>query len=143
MNARLGGTRRRGADLVLIVEAAILLPIIWGVIRVLRLPTLCHLLGFAPPSRRGPSRAPADLVGAAVIAVAERLPFVTCLIAALAADTMLRRRGYPVTFHIGVRRGVRPWAALEAHAWVECHGAVIVGQLDDLDDYVVLAANNS
>jgi hypothetical protein len=142
MNTRLDRTRRRGADVVLIVEAAILLLIIWVAIRVLRLHTLRHLLDFAPPSNRGASRVAADRVGAAVIAVAKRLPFVNCLSAAFVADTMLRRCGYPATLNIGVRRGARPSAALEAHAWVECHGDVIVGQLDDLDEYVVLAGPN-
>lgn len=79
MNARLARTRRRGATVVLIVEAVILLPIIGVAIRLLRLHTLRHLLDFAPPSNRGASRAAANRVGAAVIAVAERLPFVTCL----------------------------------------------------------------
>jgi hypothetical protein len=55
-----------------------------------------------------------------------------------------RRRGATVVLIVeaAIRLPTRPSAALEAHAWVECHGAVIVGQLDDLDEYVVLAAPN-
>ena len=142
MNARLAPMRRRGATVLLIIEAAILLPIIWIARRVLRLHTSRHLLDFAPPSNRGASRAAAERVDVPVIAVAERLPVVTCLSAAFVADTMLRRRGYPANLHLGVRKRATLSAALEVYAWAECHAAVIIRQLDDLDEYVVVAAPN-
>jgi hypothetical protein len=75
----------------------------------------------------------------AVTAAARRLPSrTTCLVEALAADAMLRRRGFASTLRIGVRE---PAAAvpLDAHAWVECEGSVVIGELANLSDYVVFS----
>lgn len=47
----------------------------------------------------------------------------SCLVRAVAATAMLRRRGLPSTCSFGVQPGVS--AALRAHAWVS-HGPVIV-----------------
>lgn len=51
-------------------------------------------------------------------------PGTTCLTRALAAGWMLRRRGQPARLVIGVARGKD---GLEAHAWLELDGVVIVG----------------
>jgi hypothetical protein len=51
---------------------------------------------------------------------------------------MLRRRGHDARLQIGV---VRPTGAeLNAHAWVELDGEVLVGRLESLPSYAVLAA---
>lgn len=63
-------------------------------------------------------------VGDAVRAAARAVPFSHCLVEALAAEAMLRRRGATSCLHLGVRReGER----LGAHAWVEADGDVVVG----------------
>lgn len=49
----------------------------------------------------------------------------TCLVQALAANFLLRRRGYPAYLRLGVVKNEK--GDLEAHAWVECDGAVIIG----------------
>ena len=113
-------------------------------------------------SRRALPQTP-ERVAWAVAAVARRLPGTTCLAQSLAAHALLRRRGYRPELHIGVRvarpeagagganavpdsgsgsvrRGVR-WreraaaVPLDAHAWVECEGRVVAGDLDDLAEY--------
>jgi hypothetical protein len=61
----------------------------------------------------------------AVQAAGARLPATTCLVEALAADTLLRRHGAASTLRIGVRRGSP--LSLDAHAWVECDGTPIIG----------------
>ena len=74
----------------------------------------------------------------AVHALGARLPGTTCLVEALAADCMLRRRGHRSALKIGVRRGFG--IGIDAHAWVECSGAVVIGTTSALSDYVVLSS---
>jgi hypothetical protein len=58
------------------------------------------------------------------------------LIEALAAEAMLRRRGFDARFMLGVSRPTD--RGLGAHAWIELDGEVIVGSLDTLASYAVL-----
>jgi hypothetical protein len=91
--------------------------------------------------RGAPDAAAADRIAWAVTAVARRLPatFRACLPQAMAACVMLRRRGLPARLVIGVRREPSP-RPLEAHAWVESGGRVIVGGMDDLPSFAPLDA---
>ena len=69
-------------------------------------------------------------------AVARRFPAQrTCLIEALAADVMLRRRQYRTALHLGVQKTTNRMRPLDGHAWVECNGVVVVGHLEDLAKY--------
>jgi hypothetical protein len=61
----------------------------------------------------------------ALRAAGRLVPACTCLIRALAAQALLRRRGEACRLRIGVTRG--PQGAVQAHAWVEYRGAVLVG----------------
>jgi hypothetical protein len=55
-----------------------------------------------------------------------RLPWhCTCLVTALAARAMLRRRGIASVMRFGLRRGGD--GALTAHAWLEAGGGVVCG----------------
>ncbi|MBI4500160.1 MAG: lasso peptide biosynthesis B2 protein [Gemmatimonadetes bacterium] len=93
----------------------------------------------APPVYARDRGAPGRIAWA-LGALAPRLPGKnTCLIQALAAHAMLRRRGYPSELRIGVS-GKDPAGAIKAHAWVECEGRVVVGDLEDLTAYSVLTA---
>ena len=49
----------------------------------------------------------------------------TCLIRALAVQALLARTGYPGCCHIGVAKGAG--GQLEAHAWVESQGRIVIG----------------
>ncbi|MUV88612.1 lasso peptide biosynthesis B2 protein [Halapricum sp. CBA1109] len=57
----------------------------------------------------------------------------TCLVRSLAAETLFTAYGYDTEHRIGVRKergeGVR------AHSWIEADGDVVLGYLDDLDQY--------
>lgn len=65
----------------------------------------------------------------AVEAAGRRLPRVsTCLTLALASQVLLARRGYPALVRIGVAGDGK--SRLEAHAWVESGGEVVVGGSD-------------
>lgn len=64
------------------------------------------------------------------------IPAASCLTQAIAARTMLARRDVPSTLRIGVAKSDD--ARLEAHAWVETGGVVVVGGRPDLARYAVL-----
>jgi hypothetical protein len=68
----------------------------------------------------------ATAVRRAILRVAERLPWQSsCLVRALAARLMLRRRRLPSTLQLGVRAGAL--TELSAHAWVKCGDVDVVG----------------
>jgi hypothetical protein len=124
------------------VEAATLLLLIRIAFLLLPFHTIERALARWYPRRRAASSrvAPASTaqrVGAAVRAAAQRVPGTTCLSEALAAETMLRARGVTSTRHIGVRAPAAG-VPLDAHAWLEAHGAIVVGHQPDLGDYRIL-----
>ena len=79
---------------------------------------------------------PGDVVWA-IDAIGSRVHGTTCLVEALSADCMLRRRGHAPELKIGVRRGAV--MSIDAHAWVECSGAVVIGTTPELTEYAVLS----
>lgn len=125
----------------LLVEAAVLAVLVAAGLRLGRLSTLRPLLAFC--ARRPRVRATSATAGAvawAVTAAARRLPGCdTCLVKALTAEVMLRRRKLPSTFRLGVRPA---GGTLVAHAWVESGGDVVLGALADLASYQVLSGEN-
>jgi hypothetical protein len=142
-------------DRSLVLEALILLGLVRASVAVLRFTTLRRGIAayvargsgagwrsqVSPGSRGLPgsqdSRGSPKRVAWAVNAVARRLPVRTsCLIDAVVADAMLRRRGFDPTFRVGVRQPDR--RPLDGHAWVECEGEVVVGGLDELGAYTIL-----
>ena len=64
------------------------------------------------------------------------VPKATCLTQALAAQVMLSRRGYPATLRLGVIKDEQ--GHLEAHAWVESEGQIIIGGVDSPVNFVPL-----
>lgn len=79
-------------------------------------------------------------VGWAIAAVSRFVPQATCLTQALAAQTLLKTLSQPARMRIGVAKGER--GNLEAHAWVESGGRVIVGQSENLSRYALLASSD-
>lgn len=84
-----------------------------------------------PHGSPDPTPGDADRIGWAVGSAARFVPDATCLPQALAAEAILRRRGHPADLRLGVTRDA---AGVEAHAWVESYGRVIVGD-GDLDRF--------
>jgi hypothetical protein len=128
------------------IEAILLTLTIRSGLRVMSFDALRRRLTGAWSTRR--ADVPRDVqdaiaahVGDAVRRAARRLPGTTCLVDALAAELMLRRRGVPSTLHIGVRA---PLAAtpLDAHAWLECGGTVVVGGQADVAEYRILTGSS-
>lgn len=128
------------ADRRLLIEAALLLGTIRLGLALLPFQTMRHLTGgLARVGRRlqAVEHASFERVGWAVTMVSRRFPSTcTCLTQALAAQVMLDRRGHPSRLCIGVARGAG--GQLQAHAWVESRGMVVIGDLHDLARYVPL-----
>jgi hypothetical protein len=82
---------------------------------------------------RGP---PKDRILWAVATAQCVVPRVTCLSQALATHILLVRSGYPAQVRIGVAKTDR--GRLEAHAWVEGDGQILVGDVAGLSRYVRL-----
>ena len=61
----------------------------------------------------------------AVSAAARRIPRATCLTQALALQALLTREGHDASLRLGVARG--ELGSLEAHAWLESGGRVVIG----------------
>ena len=101
-----------------------------------RTPGRKDLIDFVLANDAG--RASLEQIAWAVAAASRCVPVATCLVQALAAQVLLGRRGHPVELHIGVARGAR--GRLEAHAWVESRGRVVIGGVDDLSRYTRLLA---
>lgn len=66
-----------------------------------------------------------EQIGWAVAVAGVYLPFATCLPQALTAHVLLRRNGHAADLKIGVARDDR--GRLEAHAWVESTGRIVIG----------------
>ena len=83
----------------------------------------------------------ADQVVWAVTAVSQRAPCwaSTCLSRALTLQAMLAHRGLLSRLHVGVMRDLQ--GKLEAHAWVEREGRILIGGTPaDIDRFSPLAA---
>jgi transglutaminase superfamily protein len=77
------------------------------------------------------------VVRRAILRIAERLPWhSSCLVRALAARIMLRRRHLPSVLQFGVGRTL---TELSAHAWVRCGEINVVGT-ETASDYAPIAA---
>jgi len=63
-----------------------------------------------------------------VVVVSPYVPKTTCLAQALAAQLLLRQAGHQARLHIGVNYGIG--GRLEAHAWVESQGRILIGGVD-------------
>ena len=61
-----------------------------------------------------------------------------CLTQALAAQTMLARRGHQALLRIGLTKDEE--RRLQAHAWVESEGEVVIGGSADLECFTPLPA---
>lgn len=61
---------------------------------------------------------------------------VKCLARALVTQILLHWLGYPADLHIGVAKGEA--GQLEAHAWVESQGQIVMGYLNNLSRFTPL-----
>ncbi len=100
-----------------------------------RLARVLEHLGRPPRSPPEQDRESIDRIVGAVTVMSHYVPGVKCLERALAAKVLLSARGHPVDLRIGVERGPEQ---LEAHAWLEDDGRVVIGNVEDLGRYTRL-----
>lgn len=118
--------RLRPEERGLLLSAAFFL---WGMRLGLLLLPFEPLRGILERALRRPAHPPvpapsAESVARAVSAASRHLPGArNCLVRALATRLLLHRMGYRASLRIGVRRSSSP---LEAHAWVEERGRVLL-----------------
>jgi hypothetical protein len=113
----------------LLVSAAVVLGLIGAALRLISFKKLLHLadeFSRRPPRGQDPSYPSSERITWAVSAVGRRIPFLSrCLVQAVTTKILLARWGHPALIRIGVIRGEN--GRLEAHAWVESQGAVVMG----------------
>jgi len=80
-----------------------------------------------PARRPSVPYATTERIGWAVSVAKRFVPKANCLPQALAAESLLLHGGYPVELRIGVAK--TDDGRLEAHAWVESGGRLVVGDL--------------
>jgi hypothetical protein len=133
--------RLSSADRRLLLESVLLLSAIklglWFLpFRMLR-SLIARIIGPAADLRQ-PDRASLKKVAWSMKVVGRRLPiFKNCLNRALATQLLFGRRGQTVDLRFGVSRHGE--GKLEAHAWIESCGRIVVGEVDNHSIYVPLA----
>lgn len=113
----------------LIVRAAALLIVLRFGLSVFSLPRTQRILkAFSRPRR--PEKETPEAIAGVVERCSRHLPVkTTCLTRALTAQTLLARSGISSRLQIGVRKD--DGGLLEAHAWVEQDGRILIGSGDD------------
>src|SRR5262249_38228377 len=97
---------------------------------------LMNRFGDAPATGKADARA-VRKAASAVAATSRYVPYATCLTQAMATRVLLGRLGPHSPLRIGVVRSAR--GRLEAHAWVESGGTIIVGAVSDLARFSALS----
>ncbi len=126
----------------LLLSAAVLLNGIRLGLWLLPFQSLCRLLAtlmpvIPPPPLAGESIAK-DVIWAIEVTSYYSPGGVKCLARALTTQVLLGRQGYSTDLRIGVAKSAT--GQLEAHAWVESQGKIIVGALEDLKRYAPLSS---
>ena len=87
----------------------------------------------------GTATMPPARVARAIARTSRFVPRASCLVQAVAAESMLKVMGCPVTLRIGVAKPDN--GSLEAHAWIESRGSVVVGG-DGFERYWTLSPSS-
>jgi Transglutaminase-like superfamily len=85
-----------------------------------------HLFSRAPGTTFVQPRCSREQVIRAISIAARYVPGATCVCQAAVAQRMLSREGYPAQISIGIRKEERD-RHLQAHAWVESGGKILIG----------------
>lgn len=116
----------------LLVTAAFVLGLVRVGMWLLPFRTLRRLLARmaqAPAVRRRGDQLSPDRIAWAVEIASRYVPGGrTCLVQALSTQVLLARQSHSARLRIGVAKGRR--GQLEAHAWVESEGKVVIGGVD-------------
>lgn len=123
----------------LLLKSALWLSLITLGLRLVSFRTLQRLLDRAGQTSRqlpkGDQRLAKRLTWSVQVA-SQYIPAAVCLPQALTVQLLYRRAGYPAHLKIGVVKN--KYDQLEAHAWVESQGRVVIGGEQDLSRYSLL-----
>ncbi len=119
--------RLPAADRALLVRAVLTLLAARLAIWVLPFRVVRRILTRRTARKAAATGASGERIGWAIDIAKRFVPNATCLPQAIAAESLLRRSGLPALMHIGVKKSVD--GKLDAHAWVESEGHIIVGDL--------------
>ena len=125
----------------LLLEAALLLPLVYTLQSTLPFRRWRALLTQAPLPPAAASRAPPAATPPQIAQAIERarrgVPGVyKCLPQAYAGHLLLHHHGHDSVVQVGVARDAK--GGVEAHAWVELGGKILIGELPDLGRFVPL-----
>lgn len=125
---RLTSARRR-----LLTQTLVAVPVATATVRALGANRARYLMPRLPWRVRSDDRL--EDVGWAVESVGRRVPGAKCLAKAVAAEAILISGARVPELHLGARRNA--YGEIEAHAWVEVHGVVVVGA-EERDSFALL-----
>jgi hypothetical protein len=125
----------QSGDRLLVLEAVLLLAVVRLGFFVSSFRAVRDATGSIPATGRGRSL---DRVVECVDAACRYVPGTTCLVTAVSAQALLGRYGHRTTLRIGVRRATGDRSGIEAHAWVESDGEVVVGGDESPAEFVPL-----
>ena len=125
-----------GSDKLLLLEATFVAVFVRLGLRLVRFRRLRSLLSTSTPSREL-SADDVERIAWTVKKACKYIPMdATCLTQAMTGEYMLGRRGRESFLRIGVAKSVEE--NLEAHAWLEVDGNVVIGNNQDLARYAML-----
>ena len=103
-------------------------------------PTWCRLLARVMQAKVNLQQAEPTSISKVVWAVSIASRYmpggVKCLVRALTTQVLLNRQGHAAELRLGVAKG--QGGQLEAHAWVESQGQVVIGSLSNLSSFTPL-----
>lgn len=117
--------RLPASDRSLLIRSALLLGVARIALWILPLRAARRVVARLAP--RAPGAPGPDRIGWAVTAARHVVPRATCLPQALAGEALLVRHGHAAELIVGVAK--TPKGGLEAHAWVESGGKLVIGEL--------------
>ena len=128
----------------LLVKSAFLLVVVRLGLFLFSFKTLLDFINTVKPKNRDRSNADnmaPDRIAWAVTAASRYIPFTRCLSKAMVAQILFARLGYPAKLRIGVLKSDK--GQLEAHAWVESQGRIVIGNLEDISRFSMLSSLES
>jgi len=123
----------RGAERRLLVRALCLVVAFRIALRVMDWSRIRALAARSEGRSAALAKLPPVRLAWAVRAAARRVPGATCLTESFALNHLLAKAGHAAEIRIGVARSQQ--GGLDSHAWVVCHGKVLVGDTGDLERY--------
>lgn len=119
-------SRRGAVERRLVVEAAVIVPVVRVALSLLPFRTVMAIADRAAVAAP-PANVAVERIAWAISTISLRVPRATCLTQALAAKFLLARHGHDSTVRLGV---AKKSGELSAHAWLESGGKALIGETE-------------